>query len=190
VLNRSIEDDSGDIWYAPAAHGGRIIQRFNRLNVSSPTVANFFTEHPSMLAIAKGLLGDHAHFVTGEEGSEGAVMVTKDANNVGPHGALPWHCDGSFTRHLPINPFINAGVYLEDCNEDGGCLLVIPGSHLAFSPSEGFECSAQPHAAEVAVVALAGDVVAHSSQLWHCSRRRITQKGVRRVLYANYTAHC
>src|SRR6266403_2962260 len=134
VLNRSIEDDSGDIWYAPAAHGGRIIQRFNRLNVSSPTVANFFTEHPSMLAIAKGLLGDHAHFVTGEEGSEGAVMVTKDANNVGPHGALPWHCDGSFTRHLPINPFINAGVYLEDCNEDGGCLLVIPGSHLAFSP--------------------------------------------------------
>lgn len=189
MLRILTDEDTENIWYAPAARGGKIIQRFNRLNFSSSIVKEFCASHPAMAAIAKGLLGDEAHFVTGEEGSEGAVMVTKDATNIGSGSALPWHYDGYFTKHLPMNPFINAGVYLDDSDEHGGCLIVIPGSHVTFSLPEDFEGNTQTHPAEVPVVALVGDVVVHSSQLWHCSRRRTTPNGVRRVLYANYTDH-
>jgi hypothetical protein len=180
--------DAPDISYSPSARGGQLVQRFYRLNSRPPFRDAFGDIQPTMLTIARGLLGDDARMVPdGEGGGTGTVMIVKHTDDVGPHNWLPWHSDGAFTRHLPIFPYINAGLYLDDSDASKGCLVVVPHSQRDFAPSDELGNGCAELADEVQIEARAGDIVVHSSEIWHCSRTSTAPGAIRRVLYVNFT---
>lgn len=179
----------GLVWYSPAVNGGQIIQRISRINQYSNFIHNFGNTHQILLAVTKSLFDvEQVRYADGSEGSDGSVLVIKDPANASEHKDLRWHRDAKFTQHLPINPFVNLGVYLDDAGPELGGLVVLPTSHRIplFNPS--LEETTEHHPDEVCVEANACDIVIHSSEIWHCSRAHSVATQVRRVLYFNFHA--
>lgn len=175
------------VWFSPSAKGGYVIQRISRINLHSELIHELGHTHPVLLEVAGILLGvPQAKFADGTEGSDGSVLVVKDPNNTSPHKELRWHRDAKFTQHLPINPFINLGVYLDDSGPDLGGLVVLPSSHRTNIFDLSYEETANYHKGEICVEANTGDILVHSSELWHCSRVHRIPTRQRRVLYFNY----
>jgi ectoine hydroxylase-related dioxygenase (phytanoyl-CoA dioxygenase family) len=175
------------VWFSPAVDGGCIVQRISRTNWFSPLIQRFGAEHSAMRSICASLLQtESVQFADGHEGSDGTVLVVKDARNASEHRKLRWHRDNHFTGHLPIDPFLNAGIYLDDSDADRGCLVVIPESHRVSNFDQELCETTTYHAGELNVCAQAGDLVIHHSALWHRSGAFTLPSGVRRILYFNY----
>ena len=59
--------------------------------------------------------------------------------NANKDSIWPYHSDFPFWNifdNVPVNKMLNIVIYLDDVNEDGGCLKLIPGSHKEFLVSE------------------------------------------------------
>jgi len=89
---------------------------------------------------------------------------------------LPWHQDGGKFWGLDRDPAIQIWTALDDASVDAGCVVVLPGSHLAglATPLGGVVPAANVAAAdaaerEVAVPVKAGDVLLIHNYLWHRS---------------------
>jgi hypothetical protein len=161
------------VWFSPSTCGGYVVQRISRINRYSHVIDKIGKSHPRLHRIASRLLGStNIRYADGSEGSDGSVLVIKHSDNASEHRELRWHRDAKFTQHLPINPFINLGIYLDDCTTGSGELVVLPESHRL----KNFQANT-------------GDVVIHSSELWHCSRSHMHIGQQRRVLYFNYHVH-
>lgn len=185
VLEESSYDPS-DAWVSPGVDGRSVIQRFNRLDRYHHVIRDFASSSAVLHQIARALLGQDVRFIGWDARNEGAVMVIKDARNIGQHAALPWHRDGDFTLNRRINPFVNIGVYLDASTEDRGCLVVLPPhAKGASSMKAGTTLSV---AGEISVPASQGDIVVHSSSTWHRSGSAVEPGATRCVLYMNYTA--
>jgi hypothetical protein len=189
VLTITSQLPNGLVWFSPAVDGGQIIQRISRINVYSRFIHDFGNTHPTLLTVTKILLGaDQVRFADGSEGSEGSVLVIKDPANAGEHKELRWHRDAKFTQHLPINPFVNLGVYLDDSGAGLGGLVVLPTSHRVSLFDPDLEETTKYHSGGVCVEASTCDIVIHSSEIWHCSRAHAVATQMRRVLYFNFHA--
>lgn len=153
--------------------------------------------HPRFLAVARdprlvdlvaGLIGPDLEL-------QHSKIATKPETETG-RGAAPWHQDFPFFPHTNTD-LIAAMVMLDDADESGGCLQVLPGSPR-FGPldhrrGEYFsgECSAVPaealSAGPVALPVKAGDVTFHHCLTLHCSAEN-TSGTPRRALVLQYRA--
>lgn len=187
IVAQSAELPPSTVWRSPSINEAPVVQRISRVNFASDLVQQFAQGERSIQLIAAALLGQtQVRFADGSEGSDGAVLVIKDPNNASEHKKLRWHYDEKFTKHLPINPFINLGIYLDRADADCGGLVVVPGSHRGVRFLPELEETTHEHPGELTVTAEVGDIVAHSSALWHCSREHRIAGRLRRVLYFNY----
>jgi hypothetical protein len=101
---------------------------------------------------------------------------------------IPWHQDFSYWTSQSDHPCqINCMVYLDDADEDNGCLLVVPGSHrqglVAHAPmpahgafhaglAEVDLASAVPVPGKAGTAILFGPLLMHASGANHSSRPR------------------
>lgn len=174
-------------WQSPAESGRMVVQRITRANMFSPVIHALVAQScllRTLGAFALGVPTSSTRIANGSEGSDGIVLVIKDPDNVTVHRQLRWHRDDTFTRHLPINPFVNCGIYLDSADERRGGLLVIPGSHKRAGTAP-FEETTRRVSGQVCVAAQPGDVIIHRAELWHRSGSHLIAGEIRRVLYAN-----
>jgi len=111
-----------------------------------------------------------------------AVLFTKSARG---GTALPWHQDGGVFWGVEPAPFLQIWTAIDDCPVDGGCLEVVPGSHLGglATPQGGVITDEALRAADaerraLPLPACAGEVILVHNHLWH--RSRTSQSGRRR----------
>jgi hypothetical protein len=187
VIQNSDNLAEGLVWISPSSRSDYIIQRISRINQYSRIIDDTGKSHPRLLKIASLLFGGATvRAADGFEGSDGSVLVIKHPDNASEHRELRWHRDVKFTQHLPINPFINLGIYLDDCPAGSGQLVVLPKSHRLENFNPLLEETTLFHPGELGIPARVGDVVVHSSELWHCSHAHLRPGYQRRVLYFNY----
>jgi len=103
-----------------------------------------------------------------------------------PHRAppVPWHQDPSFKTRTYDDPISTMDVYLDDTDEENGCIWVVPGSHKrgsidtdALIEHYGFDI---PGAVPVRM--RAGDVAFHNNGCLHGSRANLSDR-MRRIIY-------
>lgn len=111
-----------------------------------------------------------------------AVVFNKAAEGGGSE--LPWHQDGGEFWGIDRQPVLQVWTALDDAPEGGGCLEVVPGTHLEglVTPQGGVVPDNHIAAAEkrwgepigsriVALPAKAGEVILVHNLLWHRSGR-------------------
>ncbi len=173
-------------WRSPAANGGSVIQRISRANLFSQEIAGF-ADSSELLKLGSWIFDKpvaQIRIASGTEGSDGIVLVIKDPANQSVHRDLHWHRDETFTSHLPINPFVNCGLYLDSSDSERGGLLVLPGSHR-FTTYDALQETIDDSPDEVCVNAQPGDLVVHRADILHRSGPHRIKGEIRRVLYAN-----
>ena len=110
--------------------------------------------------------------------------------------AIEWHQDWAFYPHTN-DDIVEVGIFLDDCGNENGPLLCVPGSHKgpiddhhyngyfigAVDPSNSHYNleTAEP------IVAKAGSISVHHVRCLHGSRKNNSEK-FRRVLFAGYCA--
>lgn len=135
-------------------------------------------DHPEILGVARGLLGDDFNYV----GGDGNYYT----------GDTAWHSDG-FHR---VGRFLKIALYLDPVDAETGCLRVIPGTHRV--EAEDWEARKARQSEElwgisqreVPCVPLAsrpGDLVAFNHNLMHASFGGST---ARRMFTLNLCRHC
>jgi hypothetical protein len=179
--------ESGNLtWRSPTVDGGAVIQRISRANLFSQRIADF-ADGAELLKLGSWIFDKpiaEVRIATGAEGSDGIVLVIKDPANHSIHRDLHWHRDETFTGHLPINPFVNCGLYLDSSDSERGGLLVLPGSHR-FRTYDALQETINDSPHEVCVSAQPGDLVVHRADILHRSGPHRINGEIRRVLYAN-----
>jgi len=100
-----------------------------------------------------------------------AILMTKSRTG---GTALPWHQDAGSFWGLDRDPSLQIWTALDDAPEDGGCVEVVPGSHLAglATPLGGMipDAIAATRAAEATLLpARAGEALLLHNLLWHRS---------------------
>lgn len=172
-------------WRSPATGGGTVTQRISRANLFSPALEAGVVGSRALAAIGGWVFrcgSEEVCVADGREGSDGVVAVIKDPHNASEHAALRWHRDDTFTTHLPINPFVNCGIYLDASDERSGALLVVPRGRPF--PASAVETTDQvPYAFTIS--AEPGDVVVHAADVWHRSGPAFADGHRRRVVYGN-----
>ncbi|MTI26873.1 phytanoyl-CoA dioxygenase family protein [Fulvivirga kasyanovii] len=94
--------------------------------------------------------------------------------------AILWHQDALHNRRYP---YLNIGIYLDDAEEDDGCLRYVPGTHTeaqdicSLTKSHGWEIPGS-----VSQPAKAGDILIQDMMVLHGSPAKL-KKGVRRTIY-------
>jgi phytanoyl-CoA hydroxylase len=102
---------------------------------------------------------------------------------------IPWHQDGGKLWGLSQDPELQIWTALDDAPVDGGCLEVLPGSHVGglVTPLGGVVpqdkvAAGQANERAVPLPAEAGEVVLVHNKLWHRSGRSRT--GKRRLAFS------
>jgi ectoine hydroxylase-related dioxygenase (phytanoyl-CoA dioxygenase family) len=147
-------------------HGPEILQLLHAELVSSALSDLIGSE--TILEVAEPVLGaDMALYQ--------AKLLMK-SGHVG--SSVPWHQDFAYWHNTVPDPaMLNAMVYLDDADEENGCLRVVPRSHRrgllahGFSATERFGFSLPPHLEQAAVplpgragtVLLFGPLLVHGS---------------------------
>jgi phytanoyl-CoA hydroxylase len=121
-----------------------------------------------------------------------ATLFSKSA---GGGSDLPWHQDGGNFWGLDRDPFLQIWTALDDAPEGGGCVEVLPGSHLhgLASPGGGVVqpdmlALRQAEASALRLPARAGEVLLLHNHLWHRSARSTSGKPRRALTVCYMTA--
>ncbi len=138
--------------------------------------ARALIETKKFLAVGKKLLAEHAWMLT--DTMHGTMLQKKLVAPRSQYASIHWHID--FRSNHALAPVISMGVYLDPSTVANGCLLVIPGSHR-FPPGKYL-----PPAVPVEVEP--GDVICHSSLLYHASTHPTEIGAIRRTLYLYVSA--
>ncbi|HSO36221.1 MAG TPA: phytanoyl-CoA dioxygenase family protein [Labilithrix sp.] len=125
-----------------------------------------------------------------------AFLMNKHA---GGGSNLPWHQDGGNFWGLDRDPVLQIWTPLDDAPLDGGCLEVVPGSHLAglatplggVVPADHVE-RGDASSRTLAVPTVAGEVILLHNHVWHRSGRTSTGKPRRAlsVCYMDAATRC
>ena len=110
------------------------------------------------------------------------------------HGeSIEWHQDWAFYPHTN-DSVLAVGIYLDDCDEDNGPMMVIPGSHKGptYDHHEGpYYCGAMDpdkcdvdFSKAVPLMGPAGTVTIHHARLIHGSAYNRSSRSRRFLLYA------
>jgi ectoine hydroxylase-related dioxygenase (phytanoyl-CoA dioxygenase family) len=110
--------------------------------------------------------------------------------------AIEWHQDWAFYPHTN-DDIVEVGIFLDDCGNENGPLLCVPGSHkgpIDDHHQNGYfigavDPSKSHYNLETAesIVAKAGSISVHHVRCLHGSRKNNSEKS-RRVLFAGYCA--
>ena len=125
---------------------------------------------PAILETARAICGDDFFLI-----QEFAVIKMLGDNLV-----VDWHKD---FLHQRTGRCCNMGIYLDDADENDGCLHVIPGSHL--SDEDICILKEQP---SVTVPVKAGDILVHDLLLAHASGT-MQRNAIRRVIYFEFLSY-
>jgi hypothetical protein len=155
----------GDGWQGPSSD----YRKIEKLEIDP--LFRAFIGNPLFERIARSL-------IDGPIALYRAVLFTKSASG---GTVLPWHQDGGTFWGVEPAPHLQIWTALDDCPVDGGCVEVLPGSHLAglATPQGGVIVDEALHAADAEVRALplparAGETMLIHNHLWHRSRRNAT----------------
>jgi phytanoyl-CoA hydroxylase len=134
--------------------------------------------------------------IQGEIALYRAILMTKASAG---GSVLPWHQDGGLFWGLDRDPPLQIWTALDDAPEDGGCVEVVPGSHLTglATPLGGVvpEIHVRAAGAEQRAVPLsarAGEALLLHNYVWHRSLVNRTGKPRRAfsVCYMSAAAKC
>ncbi len=125
-----------------------------------------------------------------------AFLMNKHA---GGGSNLPWHQDGGNFWGLDRDPVLQIWTPLDDAPLGGGCLEVVPGSHVpglatplgGVVPTDHVERS-EPATRPLAVPTVAGEVILLHNHVWHRSGRTTLGKPRRAlsVCYMDAATQC
>ena len=140
--------------------------------------------HPLNVQLARGVYTDARRITLYR-----AILMNKPADGGTP---LPWHQDGGRFWGVDHDPTLQVWLALDDAPLDGGCLEVLPGSHLRglATPLGGLVPAPQVAEAEadaraVVLPVKAGELVLLHNHVWHRSGRS-ARGHARRALSACY----
>jgi len=152
----------GEGWVGPSL-GYRKIEKLERDDVFRQIV-----EHPTYARVARRV-------IDGAIAIYRAVLFTKAA---GGGSNLPWHQDGGKFWGLSRDPELTIWTGLDDAGTQGGCVEVLPGSHLRglATPLGGVvpEAFVTAHDADrhaLALPTVAGEALLIHNHTWHRSAR-------------------
>jgi len=155
----------GDGWQGPSS----AYRKIEKLELDP--LFDAFVRNPLHELIARAL-------IDGPIALYRAVLFTKGVTG---GTALPWHQDGGVFWGVTPAPFLQIWTALDDCPVDGGCVEVLPGSHLGglATPQGGVIVDAALRAADAERLALplparAGESLLIHNHLWHRSRTNAT----------------
>lgn len=161
------------------------VRRLKTPHLADPVFADM-VRHPGIVAILEALWGRGVRFDTSK-------LNMKSAG----HGApVEWHQDWAFYPHTN-DDLAAVGIMLDDCGEENGPLLVVPGSHLGpihDHHADGRFCGAMDasscgvdFSAAVPLTGRAGTVTIHHARLIHGSAANRSDRA-RRLLLHQYCA--
>ena len=144
--------------------------------------------HPGMVSILRQLIGPGVRLQTSK-------LNMKSAQFGAP---VEWHQDWAFYPHTN-DDLLAAGILLDDCDEENGPMLVVPGSHRGPTydhHADGYFCGAiDPNELDsgleqeaVPLTGPAGSVSFHHVRTLHGSALNRSQR-TRRLLLIQYTAN-
>lgn len=150
--------------------GISILTRCNDLLGIYPDAVLNLLSSPPLLAIAEELC------------QPGAVPLQCDVlfKHQYADSAILWHQDALHNRRYP---YLNIGIYLDDAEEDDGCLRYVPGTHTeaqdicGLTKNHGWEIPGS-----VNQPARAGDILIQDMMVLHGSPAKL-KEGVRRTIY-------
>lgn len=97
-----------------------------------------------------------------------------------PHPVIKWHQDSPHSRNYP---YLNIGIYLDDANEDDGCLRYVPGTQSQLQPISELEKDyGWNPPGVVQQPAKAGDILVQDMMILHSSEPK-RSPGARRTIY-------
>lgn len=138
--------------------------------------------HPRILGAMRDLWGPDIRF----------QFSKLNMKSAGYGAAVEWHQDWAFYPHTN-DDLAAVGIMLDDCHEDNGPLLVIPGSHLGPTYSHHvdgkFIAAIDPRNSEVdfgravALTGRAGSMTIHHVRAVHASARNRSARDRRLLLY-------
>lgn len=151
-------------------NGTPLLSRVNDLISVSPEKVLDLLASPAMMAIARDLSGPNT------------IPLQCDALIKHPHpeSVVLWHQDAVHPRTFP---YLNIGIYLDDAEENDGCLRYVKGSQhqkldlCSLVKQFGWDI---PETEEVPVKA--GDILIQDMMVLHGSRKK-HKPGVRRTIY-------
>jgi len=165
---------------APTARtedGGNTVRRLLRVSMRDSLIRDWATG-PKLAIPLKQLLGPQVFLSQAHHN----CIMTKQPRYSSVTG---WHRDSRYW-HFQRPELISAWLALRDETVDNGCLLVIPGSHLAEIDPQGLDPAQflkQDYPGNQALLAqaipvplMAGDVLLFSSNLFHAAGRNRTDQ--------------
>ncbi len=181
VIDEGVARLGDDHIYAPAPDGSERYWRSERMWQRDP-IFQAVAVHPQLLE-AIGMCLGHEFFPWNDS------LVVKLPGGPG----VSWHQDPPYSDPARTAtygvPNFTTDIYLDDSDEDNGCVWAIPGHHLvghvryeAFSEEDLFT-----HCGAVPVRMRAGDVLLHALSTPHGSRANHSQR-MRRTFYIHYIA--
>ncbi len=97
-----------------------------------------------------------------------------------PHPVIKWHQGAPHSRNYP---YLNIGIYLDDADEDDGCLRYVPGTQGALQPISDIEREyGWNPPGIVQQPARAGDILVQDMMVLHGSEPK-RSPGARRTIY-------
>ncbi len=158
--------------------GGRSLDVMTQLVHRSASIRDFCTDGPQ-IGITTEVLGPNICFTHQQ-------FIIKRADEKA-RSDIPWHQDSGY-GHLEPASDLTIWITLDDCDEDNGCLWVIPGSHrkglLDHSPQKGL-LGADVHEEGIPLPMRAGDAVVFGGMFMHRSLPNRTDKD-RVAMYLRY----
>lgn len=146
------------------------------------------SRNKSIISIVKKLLGGSVRFHLGKLNFK--LPNKKKGSEIG------WHQDWAFYPHTNDN-ILEVGIFLDDCYEDNGPLMAVPGSHKGPIDDHHFKdnfigavdpsLSNYDISSAVPFLAKAGAVSFHHVRSLHGSKKNNSNKS-RRVLFIGYAA--
>jgi ectoine hydroxylase-related dioxygenase (phytanoyl-CoA dioxygenase family) len=180
--------ESDELYDLEASHSASL-PRVRRLKPAIFKRYAFFhglVRDPKITAILAQLLGPNIR-------QHGGKLNMKSA---GYGSAVEWHQDWAFYPHTN-DDVLATGIYLDDCDQDNGPLMVLPGTHLGPTHdhhANGRFCGAMDPKAcgldftkAVALIGPAGSMTIHHARLVHGSALNRSNRQ-RRLLLHEYAA--
>lgn len=192
-----------------AGEEAMVVNYVTRFTELSPT-ADALLADPLVAGVVSRWLGPECW--SARAGQFGYVFQDARPGTDSGYSRIGWHSDWQASPHLDLTPSTAVTIHLDATSPANGFLRVVPGSHLwatpapyenvngavvpeGAAPAGGYTDQAPPFPmplefekvpGEIALYALAGDVLFHDAYLWHSAARASTEPGIRRHIRGGF----